>query len=79
MVNPALVEGEHDVFVCGNDLDAKARVTNVLKNWFGWKSVIDLGDMSKARGTEMLMPIWMSLYGLWQTPNFNFRIVKGTN
>ncbi|MGH9874917.1 MAG: NADPH-dependent F420 reductase [Pyrinomonadaceae bacterium] len=78
MVDPSLVAGEHDVFVSGNDKDAKAKVTEILKEWFGWRSVIDLGDISKARGTEMLMPIWMNLYGLLQTPHFNFRIVKRT-
>ncbi len=49
MVNPALVPGDHDIFVCGNDADAKARVVEILKQQFGWRSVIDLGDISKAR------------------------------
>src|SRR5215213_6732302 len=43
MVNPSLVPGEHDVFVCGNDADAKARVTELLRS-FGWRNVVDLGD-----------------------------------
>lgn len=76
MVNPSLVKGDHDLFICGNDSQAKARVTDILKNWFGWKSVIDLGDITSARATEMLLPIWVRLMGLYQTPNFNFRIVK---
>jgi predicted dinucleotide-binding enzyme len=76
MVNPSSVAGEHDIFVSGNDSDAKAKVTEILKNWFGWKSVIDLGDITTARGTEMLLPIWLNLMGLFKTPRFNFRIVK---
>ena len=76
MVNPSIVPGEHDVFVSGNDAQAKARVTEILKNWFGWKSVIDLGDISTARGTEMLLPIWVRLLGLYQSPKFNFKIVR---
>ncbi len=76
MVNPRLVQGDHDVFISGNDAAAKAKVAEILKNWFGWKSVIDVGDITTARGTEMLLPIWVRLYGLFQNPNFNFKIVR---
>ncbi len=75
MVDPSLVKGEHDLFICGNDSQAKARVTEILKDWFGWKSVVDLGDMSAARATEMLLPFWLRLVGVYKTSNFNFRIV----
>jgi len=70
------VPGEHDVFICGNDAEAKTIVTQILKDWFGWKSVIDLGDITNARGTEMLLPIWVRLWGVFRNANFNFRIVK---
>lgn len=76
MVDPSLVPGDHDVFVSGNDAQAKSKVVEILEDWFGWKSVIDLGDITTARGTEMLLPIWIRLMGLFQTPNFNFKIVK---
>ena len=76
MVNPSLVPGSHDIFVSGNDTGAKAKVADILKNWFGWKSVIDLGDITSARGTEMILPIWVRLMGVFQTPNFNFKIVR---
>ena len=76
MVDAALVPGEHDVFVCGNDEAAKTTVTEMLKNDFGWKSPIDLGDITNSRATEMLLPIWVRLYGRFQSPNFNFKIVK---
>jgi predicted dinucleotide-binding enzyme len=76
MVNPSLVPGSHDVFVSGNDAGAKAKVTDILKNWFGWKTVIDLGDITTARGTEMMMPIWIRLMGTFQSPNFNYKIVR---
>src|SRR5262249_11179702 len=75
MVNPALVPGDHDIFVCGNDADAKARVAELLKQWFGWRSVIDLGDISAARATEQMMPIWLRLYGALGTLRFNVRVV----
>jgi predicted dinucleotide-binding enzyme len=76
MVNPSQVPGEHDVFVSGNDRAAKARVTEILKGWFGWKSAIDLGDITTARGTEQLVALWLRLMGTLGTANFNFKIVK---
>ena len=77
MVDPAKVaNGDHDLFVSGNDAEAKERVTELLKQWFGWRSVIDLGDITTARGAEMLLPIWVRLYGALGTAMFNFRIVR---
>lgn len=77
MVNPqSLALGEHDMFLCGNDANAKARVETILREWFGWKHVTDLGDLSAARGTEMVLPLWVRLYGKFQTPIFNFRVVR---
>ena len=75
-VNPSLVPGDHDIFMSGNDPAAKSKVHEILTEWFGWKSVIDLGDISTARGTEMYLPLWVRLFGLYQTPNFNIKIVK---
>lgn len=78
MVNPLLVPGDHNLFICGNNSDAKASVVKLLKT-FGWKEVniIDLGDITNARATEMLLPIWVRLYGKLQTPFFNFNVVVG--
>lgn len=76
MVNPAAVPGNHTVFVSGNDPEAKAQVTDLLQSGFGWPSVIDLGDISTARGTEMLLPLWVRLFGVFETPMFNFAIVR---
>jgi 8-hydroxy-5-deazaflavin:NADPH oxidoreductase len=75
MVNPSLVHGDSDLFICGNDAGAKRKVTEVLHE-FGWKDPIDLGDITNARGTESLMPIWMRLWGVFGTPHFNFKITK---
>lgn len=76
MVNPALLPEDHVVFVSGNDAEAKATVTALLKDGFGWKSVIDLGDITTSRGVEMVLPLWVSLMAKLGTPLFNFKIVK---
>lgn len=74
MMNPNILEGPHDVFICGNDVSAKAKVSDILQNWLGWENVIDLGDITNARGTEMLLPIWVRLYGKYGHANFNFYV-----
>lgn len=77
MVDPSRVNGgDHDVFVSGNDKEAKARVTEILRGWFGWKSVVDLGDISTARGTESYLPLWLRLWGALGTADFNVKIVR---
>jgi predicted dinucleotide-binding enzyme len=77
MVEPRqLADGDHHIFVSGDDAAAKAQVTELLKGWFGWRHVIDLGDITTARGTEMLLPIWLRLMGALGTPMFNFKIVR---
>lgn len=75
MVEPSRVVGEHSVFVSGDDTDAKKAVTELLVS-FGWAeaSVIDLGDITTARGTEMLLPIWLRLWGALGHADFNFHI-----
>lgn len=78
MVNPALVPGDHNVFLNGNDSEAKLKVKDLLTS-FGWKekNIIDMGDISTARGTEQILPIWVRLWGVLQNPMFNFHIVIG--
>jgi 8-hydroxy-5-deazaflavin:NADPH oxidoreductase len=76
MVDPSIVPGDHDVFVSGDNPDAKERVTEILKNWFGWRSVIDLGDISTARGVEAYILLWIRLWGVTKMPDFNIRVVR---
>ena len=77
MVNPRqLAEGDHHVFVSGNDAGAKAQVTEVLTIWFGWRHVLDLGDISTARGTEMYLPLWLRLWGAVGSPVINIKVMK---
>lgn len=76
-VNPKqLANGDHHVFVSGNDTEAKEKTKGLLKE-YGWTNIIDLGDITTSRGTEMLLPIWLRLWAALGTPNFNFKIVVG--
>ena len=76
MANPAAVGGgDHTLFVCGNDSEAKAKVTELVRS-FGWSDVVDAGDITAARGTEMLLPLWIRLFGAFKTPLFNFKVVR---
>ncbi|MGW6172221.1 NADPH-dependent F420 reductase [Arthrobacter sp. NPDC055138] len=72
---PARLPEPGTVFVSGNDPAAKTTVAELLKD-FGHQDVIDLGDITTARGTEMLMPVWLRLYSALGTPAFNFKIVR---
>jgi predicted dinucleotide-binding enzyme len=76
MVNPSLLTGDHDTFVCGNDPGAKGKVTELLKGGFGWKTVHDLGGITSARAQEMFVVFWVHLYGALQTPVFNVHVVR---
>ena len=75
MIHPERVPGEHDLFICGNDAGAKQEVEALVRE-FGWRSIIDLGDITNARATEQLLPLWIRLYGMYKTGDFNFRIVR---
>ncbi len=77
MVNPSLISGDHNVFMSGNDASAK-EVARGLLHSFGWadNNIIDLGDITTARGSEQLLPIWLRLWGKFQTPFFNFHVVR---
>ncbi len=79
MVEPSLVPGEHHVFVSGNDADAKAAVCGLLRE-FGWRdaNILDLGDVTTARGPEAIMPLWLRARGAFGNVPFNLRWVTGT-
>ena len=76
MVDPASIPGEHNVFMCGNDDGAKAQVSELLQS-FGWPAerIVDLGDITAARGPEMYLPLWLRLMGA-VGPQFNIHIVS---
>ena len=75
MVAPESVPGNSMVFLSGNHDYAKATVTALLES-FGWSDVFEIGDLGSARGTEMLMPIWMRMFAKLGPVPYNFKIVR---
>ena len=75
MVNAKKTGGDPTMFVAGNDAKAKDDAKAILKQ-FGWTDIIDLGDISGARGMEMLLPIWLRTWGATKNGYFGFKIVR---
>ncbi|MFX1520446.1 MAG: NADPH-dependent F420 reductase [Promethearchaeota archaeon] len=75
MVNPKISGGDPTMFLCGNDPNAKEEAKEILKQ-FGWNDIIDLGDISAARGTEMILPIWLQIWNALQDGHFAFKILR---
>ncbi len=78
MINPGLIgNGEHINYICGNDEQAKA-IVKVLLQEIGWKEdyILDLGDLTAARATEAILPIWLRVWGTTKNGTFNFKIVS---
>jgi hypothetical protein len=78
MVEPQRVSGDHVIYVAGNDAGARSQVAGWLHDWFGWKpgNIIDVGDITAARGLEMMLPLWVRLLSTLGTPFFNFSIAR---
>jgi len=77
MVNPAgLAGGDHDIFVAGDDVPSRERVARFLRDEFGWKTVVDLGDLTAARGLEMMIMVWIKIWQVLGTGDFNFKVVR---
>jgi predicted dinucleotide-binding enzyme len=74
MVDPAR-GGDGDAFIAGNDATAKETVSGLLRE-FGWKGIVDLGDVTAARGMENYLLLWLRLWDVHGTPDFNIRIVR---
>ena len=75
MTRPDLLPEPSTVFLSGNDAAAKETVTGLLGQ-FGWTDILDLGDISTARGPEMWLPLWLRTMGPLGTAMFNLRVVR---
>jgi 8-hydroxy-5-deazaflavin:NADPH oxidoreductase len=77
MVHPERVPGTHAVFMSGDDAEAKQLVSGL--EGFGWppESVVDLGGIETARGTEMSLVLWIQMMQAGGARDFNISIVRG--
>jgi predicted dinucleotide-binding enzyme len=75
MVDASSLPDSHSVFMSGNDADAKKRVRELLQA-FGWKDIIDLGDIGTARATESYVSLWVALWKTLGTDQFNIKVVR---
>ena len=75
MVDPSLVGGAHTMFMAGDDATAKEQTIELLQE-LGWpaRSIIDLGDITAARGMEMYMALWLRLWGAAGTAVLNIEV-----
>lgn len=75
MVDPAKLLEKTHVFVSGNDIEAKAIVVRILRDWFGWREIIDLGNITTARSVEMYVLLWHTLRNAISSQRFNIKVV----
>lgn len=75
MVDPDKLDEKTTVFLSGNSADAKATVHKLLHDWFGWRSVLDLGDITTSRSVEMYAILWRNLRQTISSSRFNIKVV----
>lgn len=75
MVDPGLIPGAHDLFLSGNDAEAKALVTGIARG-FGWTGFADLGDIVGARAQEAVLPLWVRLWATGGNPLVNLKVAR---
>ncbi len=75
-VQPDLVTaGEQSLLYAGNNAKAKKVAADIARA-YGWKDCIDLGDITAARGMEMMLPVWLRLNGALNTGVFGYKIIR---
>lgn len=75
MCNPKREEGMPDLFIAGNDEDAKKKVRSFAKEW-GWNSIIDIGDISKAFLLEAFAQLWIEIGFKFNNWTHAFKLLK---
>lgn len=75
MANPEFEDGDADLFIAGNDNDAKKVITSIAEKW-GWKSIIDIGGIEKAYWLETLTMLWIEYASITNTWSHAFKLLK---
>jgi predicted dinucleotide-binding enzyme len=76
MEDPTALPSRTNVFVSGDDADAKTTVAGLLEDLL-WprESILDLGPLVTARGQEHAFPLLVALMGAVGTPRVNLAVV----
>ena len=76
MVDPrSLAEGDHTIFAAGDDAEARATVSGLLRD-LGWSDIVEFESLDAARGLEMWLPLWVRLMQNLGTASFNLKLVR---
>ncbi|ANH82718.1 NADP oxidoreductase [Niabella ginsenosidivorans] len=75
MVDAAKCGGDATMFLAGNDSSSKKEAELILKQ-FGWKDIIDLGNITHSRSTEMMLLIWLSTTMVTKNRYIGFKILR---
>ncbi len=76
MTHPeALADGDHTFVLCGDDEDAKTQVADFLRA-FGWRDIVDLGDITNARALEAYVIMWVRMFSALDSPMLNIKVVR---
>jgi len=75
MVAPEKLPERTNIFVSGNSAEAKAIVSSLLRDWFGWKLIMDLGDITSSRAVEMYVLLWRRLRKAVSSHRLNIKVV----
>ncbi len=62
MVSPKREEGNPDLFIAGNDEDAKKKIKSLAEQ-LDWENIVDIGDISQSYWLESMTMFWVQ-YGL---------------
>ena len=61
--------------MAGNEAAARQTAASLAAD-LGWTDVFDLGDLTAARGLEMYLPLWVRLFALIGSAEFNIKVVR---
>jgi hypothetical protein len=75
MFRPDLPGGPPDMFISGNDDDAKRQVAGLLDE-FGW-GVVDVGGIESSRYLEAMCMVWVIAGAVTGNWNQAFKMLKG--
>jgi predicted dinucleotide-binding enzyme len=75
MVSPKREEGDPVFLLAGDDESAKNQIAEIVKNW-GWKDVVDLGDISRSYWLEAFAMIWIHYGFKYNSWGHAFKLLK---